>query len=63
MTTWIIGTLVALFILALYVLPYSNTRIGRMLRESDHEAWRYAVEDKERELAELRSVEPRLRKD
>lgn len=40
-------------------LPRTNTGLGRTLRESDHAAWQYAVEDKEQELAELRGAEPK----
>lgn len=34
--------------------------IGRAVRASDWYSWRIAVEDKERELAELRASEPKL---
>lgn len=44
---------------AIHLLAKSNTRIGRALRESDHQAWQYAMEDKQQELDDLRRAEPR----
>jgi hypothetical protein len=40
-------------------LGRTNTTVGRKLRASDHEAWRVAVESKQRELDQLLAVEPR----
>ena len=31
---------------------------GQMVRDSDHAAWQYAVEQKEAELRDLREAEP-----
>ena len=56
---WIILPVGIAIYLLLHLLTKSNTRIGAALRESDHQAWQYAIEDKERELEELRSVEPK----
>lgn len=57
------GWLILLFGIGMYVLIHalakSDTRIGTALRDSDHRSWEYAVEDRERELAELRAAEPR----
>lgn len=32
--------------------------VGKKVRDSDHWAWQYAMEEKERELDELRKIEP-----
>lgn len=56
--SWIILPAGILIYGLLYLLTKSNTRLGQTLRDSDHQAWRDAVEDKESELAELRQAEP-----
>ncbi len=33
-------------------------KFGQAIRNSDWHAWRFAVEEKERELAELKAAEP-----
>ena len=43
-------------------LSRTDTRVGNALFDADHEAWCMAVEEKERELAELRGVEPQRRR-
>lgn len=58
-SSYILAAIVIPFVALLYILPHTKTRIGKMLRASDHAAWKYAVEDKERELAELRKAEPK----
>ena len=37
----------------------SGGRLGQAIRESDWQAWRYAVDEKEAELRALRAAEPR----
>jgi hypothetical protein len=59
MSSYILAAIVISFVALLYILPHTKTRLGKLLRESDHAAWRDAVEEKERELAELRGMEPR----
>ena len=39
-------------------LSTTDTTIGHRLRASDHEAWRLAVESKQRELDQLLAAEP-----
>lgn len=56
---WLTVPAVILIYIVMHLLTKSNTRLGQKLRASDHQAWQYAVEDKERELAELRRAEPR----
>lgn len=40
-------------------LAKTDTRVGRNLRSTEHDAWEMAVESKQRELAELLAAEPR----
>lgn len=47
-----------LWLLSNYVSKRRIGRVGRLLNDSDHQAWQFAVEDKENELAELRRLEP-----
>ncbi len=57
---WIILPAAIVIYGLLYLLTKSDTCIGRTLRESDHQAWQFAVEEKERELTELRGYEPHV---
>jgi len=50
---------IALIAAATWMRRGHGGRIGRAVRESDHAAWRGAVEDKRRELAELIAAEPK----
>lgn len=59
MKTYIPLIIGVVFYVVIQLLPKTNTRIGEALRRSDHAAWQYAVEDKERELTELKQAEPR----
>ena len=38
--------------------PHSGGKVGQKIRDSDWHAWNMAVEDKERELDQLKNVEP-----
>lgn len=55
---WAIGFAVVIYVLN-WLLPKTNTKLGGILRESDHDAWQFAIEEREEELAELRRHEPR----
>ena len=65
---WIIIPLVLLLFGALawlllyggfaWILSGCGGKFGQHLRRSDWNSWRMAVEDKERELAELKAAEP-----
>ena len=59
MSSYILAAIVIPFVASLYILPHTKTHIGKMLRALDHDAWKYAVEEKEREFDELKSMEPR----
>jgi Sec-independent protein translocase protein TatA len=39
--------------------PGRGGAVGRAIRNSDWHSWKSAVEDKERELAELKAAEPK----
>jgi hypothetical protein len=60
MSSYILAAIVIPVVALLYILPHTKTRIGKMLRASDHAAWKYAMEEKEDELEQLRRAEPKL---
>ena len=60
MEIWIAGgVLVVWLIFVFFARRGGGGSFGEKIRESDHWAWREAVKDKERELEQLKSVEPR----
>jgi hypothetical protein len=59
MNSYILAAIVIPFVALLYILPHTKTRIGKALRASDYAAWRYALEQKQSELDELRRAEPK----
>ncbi|MFA5394947.1 MAG: hypothetical protein WC346_02900 [Methanogenium sp.] len=56
--------LVAFFIFWLIIVALARNgkggTLGAKIRTSDWQAWNYAVEDKQRELEQLKSIEPKL---
>lgn len=55
---WMVLPLSGLVYGLLYWAGKSDTEVGRRIRASDHAAWEYAMERKQRELDQLRAAEP-----
>lgn len=52
-------TLLGLMAILWWMRKGHGGRLGQAVRDSDHAAWRWAVEEKEAELRALRDSEPR----